>query len=242
MSLESPAALDYVSSATVDLHEVPVNLPVASPTIGYEALAMLTAESDASEELNELENQAHAHKVLLSSDAMRFFVAHVKPEHRTTTLEAVIKNARVSFPSEDGWVVVNLQRMEGLVATAVSHTLTTLPATNTDLENSIPYTPMTAGSLAEAIVLGNLEFAYEMITQRPMLALADAVADLNAIVRLRKGEEASASDVLKLQTERISDETLASTIDALTSALDGTYTNEAEAVKAAIGKAIQVVG
>jgi hypothetical protein len=109
----------------------------------------------------------------------------------------------------------------------------------------VDFTPATVpegtGSLAEAIVTGNIVAAYEMIGNRPMFALADAAADLDSVFRNRKGEENSVSDLLTETTASFSDEQIRNMIIALTSALDGTYTDEASAVKMAIMKAVKEV-
>ena len=83
--------------------------------------------------------------------------------------------------------------------------------------------------------------AYEMIGHRPMFALADAAADLDAIYRARKTGAEVGSDLLKSETANLSDEQIMQMIQALTSALDGVYTDEASAVKMAIMKAVKVV-
>jgi hypothetical protein len=82
--------------------------------------------------------------------------------------------------------------------------------------------------------------AYEMIGHRPMFALADAAADLDSIYRLRKGADVVVSTMLVEETKNLSDEQIMEMIKALTSALDGVYTDEASAVKMAIMKAVKV--
>lgn len=190
-------------------------------------------------ELTELENQAHSQKVLLSSDAMRYFVAKVVSlEERPTALDRVIAKARVSFPSEDGWVVINLVRMEQLIEEVNIEKDALVIDTPIDITAT---QPIAAGSLAEAIVTGNVVAAYEMISHRPMVALADATSDLDMLYRYRKGEEVSISEMLKSESLNLSSEKLQAAIAALTSALDGTYTDEASAVKMAIMKAVKAV-
>ncbi len=107
----------------------------------------------------------------------------------------------------------------------------------------VSFTPATVpkgtGSLAEAIVTGNVVAAYQMIGNRPMFALADAAADLDAIYRQRRGIEAQASDMLIAETKNLTDEKIKNIIDSLTGALDGTYTDEASAVKMVIMKALK---
>lgn len=214
---------------------VPANLP----TVGY-AETVSEAETESASELSELENQAHAKKVLLSSDAMRFFIAKVPViEDRTAALDIVLEKARVTFPSEDGWVVLNLIRMEGLME-EVNQTSDELVADESvDLSSNTAL--VTSGSLAEAILSGNLIAAYQMIALRPMVALADASADLDAVYRLKRGEDAVVSEMLKKDAEKLSESQLQAAIAALTSALDGVYTDEASAVRMAIMKAVKAV-
>lgn len=248
VSLESKKAEEYVAHATANTHTIsaiPVNLPIAQPTIGYDALSDTThdtLEHDVEVALTALENQAHRHKVLLSSDAMRYFISKVKSQtERTLILDTVLKKARVSFPSEEGWVVLNLQRMEELLdAVGVGSKIHDAPTS--DLESSKGFIPMTAGSLAEAIVTKNEQAAYLMIANRPMVALADAASDLNAVYRERSGEKVTISNLLKEHTSNLSNGTLEEVISALTTAIDGTDSNEESAVKTAIAKAIMVLG
>jgi hypothetical protein len=199
-------------------------------------------ETDESAVLTELENQAHSQRVLLSSDAMRYFVGKVQhPESRRTALDTVLAKARVSFPSEDGWVVINLARMEHLLETV--ETQEDIPVAQEDVPlEAETATPIQGGSLAEAILSGNLLASYEMISHRPMVALADAVSDLDTLFRFKKGEHVLLSEMLKKEGARLSEEELQGMINALTSALDGTYTDEASAVKMAILKAVKVRG
>lgn len=229
---QEEAVSEYVAATVSD---TPENLPISVPTFGYAA-----AEDEASD-LSDLEDQAHQERVLLSSDAMRYFTAKVQNlEERSAVLATVLQKAHISFPSEDGWVVINLARMEELLASAneEEHDASIVDVGVT-VENMD--TPIQAGSLAEAIVLGNLAAAYELIANRPMIALADAASDFDAIYRARKGETVHVSALLLSQTERLNETQLKDAIHALTSALDGTYTDEASAVKMSIMKAVKVL-
>jgi len=228
-----PEAEAYVASAVTET--LPSNLPTSEA-----AFARIDDTPDESAELTELENQAHAQKILLSSDAMRYFVTKVaNVEEHSRVLDVVIEKARISFPSEEGWVVINLARMQELMD-EVNQADDALVS-----EDQAPLTtftsPIVAGSLAEAVLTGNTLAAYEMISHRPMVALSDAASDLDAVYRSRRGEQVNISNMLKMEAAKLSDEQLKEVIAALTSALDGTYTNEEDAVKMAIMKAIKAV-
>ncbi|MEY3783734.1 MAG: hypothetical protein RLZZ230_56 [Candidatus Parcubacteria bacterium] len=219
----------------------PSNLPVGTPVIGYEnhveEEAIVNPHQATDEVVTNLENRAHEQKALLSSDAVRYFIATTSTTaERNQKLDVVIADAKKHYPLEDGWIVINETRMRNLCVEcqieAVAESKTAfIPAT----------IPEGSGSLAEAIVTGNIVAAYEMIGNRPMFALADAASDLDSVVRHRKGEKQIISDLLLSETEKLSDEKIKNMITALTGAIDGTYNDEASAVKMAIMKAVKEV-
>jgi len=222
----------------------PINLPTGVPTSAPEMTdtgetpAVSGNPHQADEALvTEIENRAHTQHALLSSDAVRYFISTTEGAvERNESLDAVIAEAKKHYPLEDGWIVVNEARMRHLCETCQLQ-----PAAS----SQEPYTPATVptgtGSLAEAIVTGNVVAAYEMIGNRPMFALADASADLDALYRMRQGGDVEVSELLLAETEQVSDEQIKEMIAALTGALDGTYTDEASAVKMAIMKAVKVL-
>jgi uncharacterized repeat protein (TIGR01451 family) len=223
----------------------PNNLPTGTPVIGYgnseEAEEKSVVSSNVhninDEDMTRIENHAHAQRVLLSSDAIRHFIATTNTEEeRVNALDQVIVTAKAQFPAEDGWVVLNEKRMQDVCVVC---------SVNQTSSSKAPYIPAIvpegSGSLAEAIVTGNVVAAYEMIGNRPMFALADAAADLDAVYRIRRGLEASVSELLMKETATLTNEQILQMISALTGALDGTYTDEAAAVKMSIMKAIKVV-
>jgi len=228
----APDTNDYVAqSVPIPTADVPSNLPtaatMAAPVVGYAAAhAVMTEEVDSS--LAELENMAHEQKALFSSDAMRHFTSVVSEAEQAIELTKVIAEAKGTFPNEDGWVVINLSRLESLMET---------PAAPESMDTA----PTTAGSLAEAIVTGNVVAAYQMIAHRPMIALADAAAELDTLVRVRNGADETVSELLTSETAHLTDEQIRSAVQALTSALDGTYSSEEEAVKMSILKAVKAV-
>jgi hypothetical protein len=218
----------------------PDDLPTGAPVVGYASLSDVAVSSNThsidDEEMTYIENYAHSKRVLLSSDAIRHFIATTAKDERTFALDKALQTAKAKYPAEDGWIVINEKRMQEVCAVCQA---------NKVRSSEVPYVPAVipegAGSLAEAIVIGNVVAAYEMIGNRPMFALADAAADFDAVYRLRKGEETVASELLKEHTTDLTDEQILEIIKALTSALDGTYTDEPSAVKMSIMKAIKVV-
>lgn len=218
----------------------PSNLPTGTPMIGYENHVEEVASNPhqvTDEMVTALENRAHTQKALLSSDAVRYFIANTNnADERNKNLDAVIADAKKHYPLEDGWIVINESRMKNICSECQLNeaVAAVLPPTPTVI-------PEGSGSLAEAIVTGNIVAAYEMIGNRPMFALADAASDLDSVVRHRKGEKQVISDLLLSETEKLSDEKIKNMITALTGAIDGTYTDEASAVKMAIMKTVKEV-
>lgn len=220
---------------------LPVNLPTGTPVIGYENAVEVRNPVNPHHVtdvvVTTIENRAHEQKALLSSDAIRHFISTTEGSlERNEALDRVIAEAKTQYPLEDGWIVINEARMQNLCEVC---------QVNAVASQAAPYVPAVvpqgSSSLAEAIVTGNIIAAYEMIGNRPMFALADAASDLDAVVRARRGEKTQVSLLLKTETDKLSDAKLKNMVAALTGAIDGTYTDEASAVKMAIMKAVKEV-
>jgi uncharacterized repeat protein (TIGR01451 family) len=212
-----PDVFATISAATVVA--APANLPFVHTA--QAAMPVVTEIPDT----NSIENQAHSLQALVSSDAARTIAGMTTKENQAAVVAKIVADAKGMFPLEDGWVVLNQSRLAQITDTTAT---TVSPA------------PTGAGSLAEAIVTGNIVAAYDLVGNRPMIALADAAADLDAVYRIKKGADAIVSDMLAQETANLSDEQVAGMIAALTGALDGTYTDESSAVKMAIMKAVKV--
>lgn len=120
----------------------PMNLPtgdMASPQAprGYEAyyetgtfetmeeatveetfeLPHVVAHEVPNGDLELLENRAHDAHVLMSTDALHFIMAQTPDQtERINLLDMVVNAAKANFPKEDGWVVVNKERILTLLA------------------------------------------------------------------------------------------------------------------------------
>jgi len=229
----APSVMEKITSSET----APTNLPTGIPAAGHAATQSQAADTQANPatdvEVTEIENQAHSQKSLLSSDAVHYFMATTAGSgEREAALNQIITEAKKTYPLEDGWIVLNQARMQNIcdVCALAANQASVAPAN----------VPTGTGSLAEAIVTGNVVAAYQMIGHRPMFALADAAADLDAVYRNRKGESVTVSNMLSKETENLSEAQITEMITALTGALDGTYTDEASAVKMAIMKAVKV--
>lgn len=222
---------------------VPANLPVSTEfpdyMQGHETEADFISSSWEDEYIvKNLEDHAHRERVLLSSDALRYLIRGIKDENKAIEhLDRIIRKAKAVYPSEDGWLALNLSRLEELDKSPDWPTAMETPVLTKTL-------PVGSGSVAEAILSGNLAGALHLVENRPMVALADATADLDAIYRLRTGMPVGKhqiSELLKQEAEKLTLEQLADIISALTSAIDGTYNDEKAAVKTAIIKAVKIV-
>ena len=231
----------FAASTTVEVPQVlPANLPVSEKVVGYEneVLQQQSYTSDPFQGLaTELENRANSQRALLSSDAVHYFINTTEGNvERNEAIDQVIAEAKTNYPLEDGWIVINEDRMRNLCEAC---------KLSGDREVKVEASKLVnegSSSLAEAVVTGNILAAYEMIGSRPMFSLADAATDLDAVYRMRKGETVSISNLLMTETASLSDGQIKNMIAALTGALDGTYTDEASAVKMAIMKAVKEVG
>lgn len=105
--------------------EAPANLPVTPETAvdhteaaGEVVLGDETGkEAELHDEMVLIENRAHETNTLLSSDAIRFIIGHGSTtDERLAFLDTVIEEARTHYPSEDGWVVINKERLMALFA------------------------------------------------------------------------------------------------------------------------------
>ena len=94
-------------TATPAFYQTPTAVAATTATVGYEAH---TTASEA------IESQAHAQHVLLSTDAIAYFIGATANEDRTTVLAQVLTAAKASYPSEEGWVVISADRMVELAA------------------------------------------------------------------------------------------------------------------------------
>ena len=92
---------EKVTAAPV-FYQVPSPVVATTATVGYEA-HVTAAES--------IETQAHAAHVLLSTDAIAYFVGATANEDRTTVLAQILTAAKASYPSEEGWVTITTDRM-----------------------------------------------------------------------------------------------------------------------------------
>ncbi len=119
MATPSPVApvAPVVAASTISTPRfvAPVAEAVATPVVGY---AAATSTTDAAYEAvaEKVEDAAHAQHVLISSEAMRHFIGVTSEETRTETLTAVLAKAKASYPAEDGWVVLNIDRMKSVMA------------------------------------------------------------------------------------------------------------------------------
>lgn len=194
------------------------------------------ATAQVRDETSDIEERAHDSRVLLSSDAIRYIVdAGQDQAERLEVLDGIIERAKASYPSEEGWVVVNKERINELFARE-----TTTPV---ESHGALPSdAPVGASSLAEAIVTGNVQAAYMLLGERPMFALADAATDLDALYRYRRGEHVVISDMLREAARDLSDEQITAAMTGLlTSVNNGTYTDQDAIAKLAIMKAVRAL-
>jgi hypothetical protein len=211
-----------------------VSAPIASASHDEEEGDEVAEETDEDDSLAmRLENDAHAHNVLLSSDAMRAIQDHGETEDGAIALlDTLIERAKAAYPREDGWIVLNRERVMALFATAEAPKAAPVA--------SAPAPVAGAHTLAEAIVTSNTQAAYAAIAEEPIHAIADAAEALDAVLRTRLSGAAGV-DMLSQAAAHLSNDQLKNAVSALVSAIDGTYSDEVAAIRLAVIKALKAV-
>lgn len=223
----SPAPGTYGTHAAFSATATaPMNLPVSdtyAPTATY--------EEEVEREGAHLEERAHQKNVLLSSDALRFIISQAESaEDEVALLDAIVGRAKEAYPREDGWIVINRARISELFASD-----TAAQPTAEEAASGVEET-----SLAQAIVAGDVVAAYAALGDEPLRALVAAATALDGVFRARRGE-GTADAALATAGAHLADAQLEEAIAALTTAIDGTYHDEAAAVKLAVLKAANAV-
>ncbi len=95
------------SSFTPNFHQV-APVVASTATIGY-AAAVAT-------EVSAIEAHAHAEMILLSADALAQLAAVTDATNVTAVTADVFAKAKASYPSEDGYVTIGLERLNTLLA------------------------------------------------------------------------------------------------------------------------------
>jgi len=94
---------------------VPSNLPVgAYPEMDTETVddTSTEAEGEADAEMSMLEERAQESRVLLSSDALNFIKAQAGTfQAQLTFLDMAVHAAKSKYPTEDGWLALNKERL-----------------------------------------------------------------------------------------------------------------------------------
>ena len=201
---------------------VPSNLPIAEVDHGI-------FESDEPKH-DSLESYAHSLNVLCSSDALRMIEDQAASlEEQYATLDSVIERAKGAYPREDGWLVLNRERINE-VYRGTDHAPT--PSHGVSHDRS--------AELAAAILKGDITSAYRALGSNPILSLAGAAGALDALYRTCRGEVCEVSPVLQSAAASFNERQLEAIIAALSCAIDGIYSDETGAIKVAILKAANV--
>jgi len=117
-SIDTTTPASVAASMMAPVSAAPVNLPVAPVAPEFTVAPTMAATTIASEsvEVAALEAVAHNHQALVSSDAIQTFVAQVSVAQQLDKMVSLVNNAKAHYPLEDGWVVINNDRMMALLA------------------------------------------------------------------------------------------------------------------------------
>jgi hypothetical protein len=194
--------------------------------------------TDTDELTSHLENLAHMQNILLSSDAIRMIIDHANGDS-VELLNEVIARAKETYPREDGWIVINRERINTLFRADHDE----IPADESTADVPAPTTTDEAGAspLVKAILNGNTTEAYAALQREPLIVLADAAEALDCVYRARHDASVHAHSMLVDKARRYSDSKLENAISALTSAIDGVYHDETSAVRLAVIRALKAL-
>ncbi len=104
----APSLFTPKSTGTPDFHQTVAPVLSSTAVVGY-AAAVATEVAD-------IEKLAHAANVLLSADALAALAAMTDATTVDSVTATVFANAKASYPTEDGWVVLSQERLAALVA------------------------------------------------------------------------------------------------------------------------------
>jgi hypothetical protein len=104
----------FVQEFTPPRFSPAVTVPVPSVTLptSTPAVPSVTESISSLAEIRAIEERLHTAHILMSGVAMDYFMHATADKDRMATVEEMIENAKASFPSEGGWVVLNEQRMK----------------------------------------------------------------------------------------------------------------------------------
>lgn len=109
----APIASTPVVTSAAPTQVAPSNLPTGVTDVFETEVAPQSHVAQIEE--TTVEQVAHGEHALLSSDAVKSFIAGVPADQQLDKLKEVIATAKTEFPLEDGWVVINHGRMMKLL-------------------------------------------------------------------------------------------------------------------------------
>ena len=100
---------NYGTSAQSETKREIPNLPIGEPTTCHYGV-------EVDDDMEMLETRAHDAHVLISTDALNFISAQTRHTgERVELLDTIIGAAKAHYPKEDGWIVVNKERILSLL-------------------------------------------------------------------------------------------------------------------------------
>jgi hypothetical protein len=220
----------------------PMNLPTAGSSAATldEILAPQAApaeEMPAAEDPIEavLENQAHEARVLLSRDALAAIIEAAAGDHAGAQhmLAELVDAAKLAYPREDGWIILNRARLNALSAPA--------PEAEPIRSHADEITSQFLAASAQAQAAPSLGYGADLarwILQGDAAKVFTAVRELDE--RGQSPAETLTETITALDASRaqVPAETLDRVIEALAGALGAQAGNEAVATRLAIVRAI----
>jgi hypothetical protein len=108
------AAKDVRESRTI---EAPLNLPTSDIFAPAPVMPMMSLIASVNALKESLENRAHADEVLMSPEVIETIVSRAggKEGEAFDLLETVLAKAKMDYPREDGWILINHSRLQSIL-------------------------------------------------------------------------------------------------------------------------------
>lgn len=205
-----------------------------------------------------LESRAHAAGILLSPEAL-ISAQNLAPS-RSETLQRFgdILNAAVrTLPREDGWILLSSDRFNELAGSAdvspvpavrVSAPAPSAQTTTGSVSAEGVLAESAANTLVRAILSGDRDGAFALVRAHekegmdPTKLMTGAATIFDGLYCARRDNLTTGDLALTESAARVSDETLATLVEVMTHAIDGTYASVYTGVKLAVAQAFDLIG
>lgn len=121
--VEEEVKNNHFTATVAENHPAMFTPEVTRPVMATPSVATTTStapigytSAPVGDEATIIEEKIHAAHILMSGVAMDYFMKVTAEQDRLVSVDTLIENAKASFPSEGGWVVLNEDRIKQILA------------------------------------------------------------------------------------------------------------------------------